>query len=92
VRDVKVGVEAIYSQNRSNPSVHVRKAPRAFVGQDGILRRTGSPPLAAFVQTPRRRVDDPPQAASLPHITPARGSGCLPERFIMAPAACARPA
>ena len=73
--DVEVGPEAIRPQNRWNPSVPVRKAPRAFVGQDGILRRTGSPPsgtcstagIGPSTGAPWAR----PQVDNLPHTTPA---------------------
>ena len=46
----EVRVEAIRPQNRSNPSVPVRKAPRAFVGQVFNLRPVSNRPPASVRQ------------------------------------------
>ena len=60
VRDTKVDAEAIHQQNRLNPSVCVRKAAEAFVGQLGKLRPIVNRPDAALApdgggsQPPRR--------------------------------------
>ena len=50
VRDAEVRVEAICPQKRSNPSVPVRKAPRAFVGQVFTLRPVSNRPPASVRQ------------------------------------------
>src|ERR1035437_6327625 len=60
VRDTKVDAEAIHQQNGLNPSVCVRKAAGAFVGQLGKLRPIVNRPDAALApdgggsQPPRR--------------------------------------
>src|ERR1019366_5169899 len=60
VRDTKVDAEAIHQQNGLNPSVRVRKAAGAFVGQLGKLRPIVNRPDAALAphgggsQPPRR--------------------------------------
>src|ERR1019366_3036362 len=60
VRDTKVDAEAIHQQNGLNPSVCVRKAAGAFVGQLGKLRPIVNRPNAALApdgggsQPPRR--------------------------------------
>src|ERR1017187_7900523 len=60
VRDTKVDAEAIHQQNGLNPSVCVRKAAGAFVGQLGKLRPIINRPDAALApdgggsQPPRR--------------------------------------
>src|ERR1035438_7099458 len=60
VRDTKVDAEAIHQQNGLNPSVCVRKAAGAFVGQLGQLRPIVKRPDAALApdgggsQPPRR--------------------------------------
>ena len=51
----EVRVEAIRPQNRSNPSVPVRKTPRAFVGQVFNLRPVSNRPPASARQ--RRRLE-----------------------------------
>src|ERR1019366_5054117 len=48
VRDTKVDAEAIHQQNGLNPSVCVRKAAGAFVGQLGKLRPIVNRPDAAL--------------------------------------------
>ena len=59
-RDTKVDAEAIHQQNGLNPSVCVRKAAGAFVGQLGKLRPIVNRPDAALApdgggsQPPRR--------------------------------------
>jgi hypothetical protein len=50
VRDAEVRVEAICPQKRSNPSVPVRKALRAFVGQVFNLRPVSNWPPASVRQ------------------------------------------
>ena len=57
-----------------NRSVLVRKARGPFVGQDGILRPSGTRPSGAAAgptdgqaHATKRRVADPPQDAILPH-------------------------
>src|ERR1035438_9274154 len=59
-RDTKVDAEAIHQQNGLNPSVYVRKAAGAFVGQLGKLRPIVNRPDVALApdgggsQPPRR--------------------------------------
>jgi hypothetical protein len=53
--DAEVRVEAIRPQKRSNPSVPVRKTPRAFVGQVFNLRPVSNRPPASARQ--RRRLE-----------------------------------
>jgi hypothetical protein len=40
-----------------------------FVGQDGILRRSGTPPSGATMMSVGKRVANPLQDAILPYIT-----------------------
>ena len=66
VHDAEVRVEAIRPQKRSNPSVPVRKAPSAFVGQVFNLRPVSNRPPASVRQCrkgglqARRRVETCP--------------------------------
>ena len=53
VVDEEVDAKTIRLQDGPDPSVVVRKARRALVGQVVSLRRTFSPPLAAVRQSPR---------------------------------------
>ena len=63
-------VEAIRLQDGPDPSVRVRKAQVAVVGQVVNLRPIVNRPLAASAKPPRR-VTNPPQVDNLPHVTPA---------------------
>jgi len=56
VCDAEVRVEAIRPQKRSNPSVPVRQAPRAFVGQVFNLRPVSNRPPASVRQCRKGRL------------------------------------
>jgi hypothetical protein len=47
---------------------------RCRVGQDGILRAVGNRVRWGLLPASRRRVANPPQANSLPHIRSAKSS------------------
>ncbi len=95
--EIDTGYDTHENLRKPLPRYRSRLTRRSYVGQAGSLRRVVNPPSGACTRPPRslddprRRaplagpIDNRPQAASLPHIKPARRSENLIGRSTRTP-------